>query len=129
MMATIKRDLNELPYQKSFNLKQGDGLSYPIHLQIKAEAATTYSDLTLVGCTLKLYVKKGSTTVVDGTTITADTASAGKFTVAVTGTTTASWLGDYQYEVQATFASGHANFSSGLIKTVIEGRIVVRVDI
>jgi len=128
-MATVTIDLEKLPYQKSFSRLQGDGLEWPVHLKIKAEAATTYSDLTLVGCTLKLYVKKGSTTVIDGTEITPDTANEGKFRLRVAGATTASWDGDYTYEVEITFPTSHTNFPDGYVGTFLQGNIHVRSDI
>ena len=126
-MPTI--DFNKLPYQKSYMLKQGDGLEEPWHLKIKAEAATTYSDLTLVGCTLKLYVKKGSTTVINGTTITPDTDAEGKFRLRIAGATTTTWTGEYVYEVECTFPTGHTNFPDSCVKTILEGKIKVRSDI
>jgi len=128
-MATTTIELNKLPIQKSYSLLQGDGISEPYHLKIKAEAATTYSNLSLTGCTLKLYVKKGSTTVVNGTSITPDNAASGQFTLAIAGATTASWVGDHVYEVECTFPTSHPTFTAGLIKTIVAGKITVRTDI
>ena len=128
-MATVTIDFNDLPIQRSFTLKQGDTLLDPIHLTIKAEAATTYSNLTLVGCTLKLYVKKGSTTAIDGTALTPDVASEGKFTLLIAAATTATWSGEYTYEVEITFPTSHTNFPSGAVKTVLNGNIRISTDI
>lgn len=128
-MATVTIDLNAMPYQKSFQIIQGDGLEWPVHFKIKTEAATTYSDLSLVGCSLKLYVSKGTTAVIAGTAVTLDTAASGKFTLRIAGATTVTWSGDYKYEIEATFPAAHANFSAGLVKTLLEGRIRVRGDL
>lgn len=128
-MASVNIDFNKLPYQKSYSIKQGDGLSDPWALDIKAEAATAYSDLTLVGTTIKLYVKKGGTTVIAGNPIVADSAAEGKFTLAISGATTETWIGNYQYELQVTFPTGHTNFPAGTVKTILEGAITVRADI
>ncbi len=128
-MATVTREWNKLPHQQSYSIKQADGISEPWHLKIKAEAATAYTDLTLVGCTIKLYVKKGGTTVINGTTITADDAAEGKFTLTISGATTASWIGGYTYEIQCDFPVSHTNFPAGTVKTILEGSITVRADI
>lgn len=128
-MATVTVDFGKLPYVKNYLLKQGDSLSEPWHLKIKTEAATTYSDFNLTGCTLTLWVKKGSTTVISGTAITPDTASEGKFTNLIAAATTDSWSGEYIYEIQLVAPVGNSYFPSGITKTVIEGRIKVRTDI
>lgn len=128
-MATATVAFNNLPYQKSYVIKQGDGLEDAFHFKIKSEAATTYSDLTLVGCTLNLYVSKAGTAVINGTAITPDTSSEGKFRLRVAGATTATWTDEYTYEVQCTFPVGHTNFPDGCIKTLLEGRIKIRLDL
>ena len=128
-MATETIDFNKLPYQKNYIIKQGDGLEAAWHILIKTEDATTYSDLSLIGCTLKLYVKKGATIVINGTAIVPDTESAGKFRLRIVGATTASWTGESVYEVECTFPVGNAYFPQGCIKTIIEGRVKVRLDV
>jgi hypothetical protein len=128
-MATVTRKWNQLPHQQSYSIKQGDGLSDPWQMKIKAEAATAYTDLTLVGTTIKLYVKKGGTTVIAGTPVVADDVAEGKFTLAISGATTETWIGNYQYELQVTFPTGHTNFPAGTVKTILEGSITVRADI
>lgn len=128
-MATTTIELNKLPVIKGYNILQGDGITEAYQLKIRSEAATTYSSLTLTGATVKLYVKKGSTTVVDGTSQTVDDASAGKFTMNIAGSTTSSWAGDYIYEVEVVWPTSHTNFSVGLTKTVLAGKITVRSDI
>ena len=128
-MATVTIDFNDLPIQRSFTLKQGDTLLEPLHFQIRAEAATTYSNLTFVGCTLRLNVKKGSTTVINRTALTPDVASEGKFTLLIAAATTATWSGEYTYEVEITFPTSHTNFPSGAVKTVLNGNIRISTDI
>ena len=128
-MATVTREWNKLPHQKSYSIKQADGISDAWALDIKAESATAYTDLTLVGTTIKLYVKKGGTTVINGTAIVADDAVEGKFTLAISGATTETWIGNYQYELQVTFPVNHTNFPAGTVKTILEGSITVRADI
>ena len=128
-MATVTIELNKLPYQKSYVIKQGDGLEDAFHFKIKSEAATTYSDLTLVGSTLLLYVSKGGVAVISGTKIIPDTASQGKFRVRVAGATTATWTDEYTYAVQCTFPVRHTNFPDGCVKTLLEGRIKIRLDL
>ena len=128
-MATNTVDFNKLPLQQSFTILQNNDLIYPQRLQIKSEAATTYSDFSLTGCQLKLYVKKGSTTVVDGTAQTVDTASEGKFTMRVAAATTASWTGEYLYELDLVVPVGNTHFPSGCTKTIMQGRVRVKTDI
>ena len=128
-MATNTLDFNKLPLQQSFTLLQANDLIEAYQLTIKAEAATTYSNLSLVGAHVKLYVKKGSTTVVDGTAQTVDTASEGKFTLRIAAATTATWTGEYLYEVDMVLPVGHTNFPNGCTKTILQGRIRVKTDI
>ena len=128
-MATNTVDFNKLPYQQSFTILQNNDLIHPMRLQIKTEAATTFSDFSLVGCHLNLYVKKGSTTVVNGTAQTTDTASEGKFTMRIPAATTATWTGEYLYELDLVVPAGNAHFPSGCTKTILQGRVRVKTDI
>ncbi len=130
-MATVTIEFNQLPYNKSYRLKQGDGLEEAWHAKIKSEAATSYSDLNLTGCTLKLYISKNGTAVTgfSGTSVTPDVAAEGKFRVRIPAASTTSWLGEYAYELEVTFPEDHANFPDGCTKTFLQGRITVSADL
>lgn len=128
-MSTVTVDWNSMPSQKSFILKQADSLNYPVQLKIKTESATTYSNFNLTSCTLTLWVKKGGTAVISGTTITPDAAASGTFTVLITAAQTAAWTGEYSYEVQLVCPTGNTYFPSGATKTILEGVIKMRDDL
>lgn len=128
-MATITIDFNKLPYMLSYNLVQGDDLIEPWQLQILTEDNTTYADFSLVGCSIKLYVKQDDTVIINGTAQTVDTASEGKFTFRIPAATTATWTGEYVYEVELNVPVGNTHFPTGCIKTICKGRIKILLDI
>jgi len=116
-------DFNALPLTKDYAIRQGDSIVDPWQLQLDRV------NVSLVGCTLKVAVNQGSTVVIAARTIVPDVAADGEWTLFLSATDTASLLGCYSYEVEATFPIGHAQMATGATKTILAGTIRVTGDV
>jgi hypothetical protein len=130
---TITIDLNSLPQTENISLPLGD--SYRRQWALERDTGTAAAvSLTSVTWTLIVWDKQGGTAKLSKTTtavwtasgVHVDSAAAGQFSVYVLAAdVTALGVGDWYYEVEATFPAGHADFPS-LVKTLFKGAFVVR---
>lgn len=123
-MASYSVDFNLLPYKRDFSILQGDGIEWPLTLQLNGSAM----NLSSVTLTYAVNTESG-TSVIASTSMTADAAAAGQVTFRIKASQTSTWSGEYRYEAQCVWPSGHSSFSSGATKTLLAGRITATTDI
>lgn len=123
-MATVSLDLNEMPYKVAADLVAGDTFPFPVQLKLNSTA------VNLTSCTLALDGTGPGAAAMTAREITPTVAADGTFEAGLTSTETAQWSnGTARYQVELTAPAAHAQFSAGIVKTVLEFTLRVTSDL
>jgi hypothetical protein len=118
-------DFNDLPVVRNVRIMQGDTYHEPYEIWLNG------LPLSLVSATITVAVRRGpgKGNMVLSQEISPEDAQAGKFTVTVPASVTATMLGEYYYEVEVAWEAGSPGFPGGCTKTLVAGAMHVYEDV